>query len=103
LLRRLARERLPGAVARARKRGFGVPLDEWFRGPLQPLARETFEASKLVPAGLLKPRYWEPFWQEHQARRAQHGERLYALLALELWYALFCAGRVALERPAALA
>lgn len=103
LLRGMARDRLPPEVLKARKRGFGVPLDDWFRGPLQATSREIFEQSRLVSAGLFKPRYWETLWDEHQARRAQHGERLYALLALELWHAQFLSGPPALERPAPLA
>jgi len=102
LLRKMARERLPVSVVKARKRGFGVPLDDWFRGPLQSTAREVFEQSSLASAGLFKPRYWEPFWNEHQAKKAQHGERLYALLALEFWHAQFLSGAPPTERPAAL-
>jgi asparagine synthetase B (glutamine-hydrolysing) len=102
LLRDLALARLPPEVARAPKRGFGVPLDDWFRGPLRKPALEVLESSALARAQLFRSRYWEPFWQEHQTGRAQHGERLYALLALEVWYLTFLAGAPALERPAAL-
>jgi asparagine synthase (glutamine-hydrolysing) len=102
ILRRLALERLPSVVTQARKRGFGVPLDDWFRGPLEKTAREVFESSRLAAAGVFKPRYWEPLWKEHLARRAQHGERLYALLALEFWYRIFLDGVPAPARPAEL-
>jgi asparagine synthase (glutamine-hydrolysing) len=101
LLRRLAEGRLPKETARAAKRGFGVPLDDWFRGALSAVAREVFEASGLVKAGLLKAKYWERLWSEHQGRRAQHGERLYALLALEQWHAQFFQRRRFLEPPGA--
>jgi asparagine synthase (glutamine-hydrolysing) len=102
VLRQLARNRLPADVLKARKRGFGVPLDDWFRGPLQKMALEVFAQSRLVSSKRFKPRYWDVLWNEHQARRAQHGERLYALLALELWYAQFLSGTPAAERPAPL-
>jgi asparagine synthase (glutamine-hydrolysing) len=102
LLRQMARNRLPAEVLKARKRGFGVPLDDWFRGPLQETAQWVFGQSRLVSSGLFKPRYWEGLWNEHQARRAQHGERLYALLALEFWYCQNFAGAPILERPAPL-
>ncbi len=99
LLRKAAAGRLPAEVTEARKRGFGVPLDDWFRGPLKRIAAETFEASYLASDGVLKPNYWDPYWQEHQADTAQHGERLYALLALEWWYRLFLADEPSLTRP----
>jgi asparagine synthase (glutamine-hydrolysing) len=102
LLRRLAESRLPPEVVRACKRGFGVPLDDWFRGPLKAQAAEIFESSHLASDGVFKAKYWEPFWSEHQAGQAQHGERLYALLALEIWQRTFLSGTPALERPASL-
>jgi asparagine synthase (glutamine-hydrolysing) len=102
LLREMAKVSLPPEVAAARKRGFGVPLDDWFRGPLQKPAMAIFEESHLVGDKLFKPRYWENLWQEHQQQRAQHGERLYALLALEIWYRTFISGSAPLQRPTAL-
>ncbi|HEY3325405.1 MAG TPA: asparagine synthase (glutamine-hydrolyzing) [Planctomycetota bacterium] len=102
LLRRAAKGVLPDQVIKARKRGFGVPLDDWFRGPLKKTALEIFEGSELVRQKLFKPRYWEPLWEGHQSGKAQHGERLYALLSLELWYRMFIVGPVPERRPEAL-
>jgi len=99
LLRQAAAQLLPAQVVKARKRGFGVPLDDWFRGPLQQIARPIFEDSSLVRAKLFKPRYWGPLWEEHQSGKAQHGERLYALLSLELWHRMFIEESVPLKRP----
>jgi asparagine synthase (glutamine-hydrolysing) len=91
-LRRAARKALPAQVVSARKRGFGVPLDDWFRGPLKSPALETFENSGCVAAKILRQRYWETLWNEHQNGQAQNGERLYALLALEHWQRIFISG-----------
>jgi len=99
LLRRAAESRLPAEVVSARKRGFGVPLDDWFRGPLHTIALKLFEDSRLVADAIFKERFWESLWNEHQQEKAQHGERLYALLALELWYRTFIAGPVPSSRP----
>ncbi len=99
LLRAAARHVLPPAVAAARKRGFGVPLDDWFRGPLQKYALDVFESSRCVADKLFRPRYWEPFWNEHQSGRAQHGERLFALLATDVWHGLFFATAPPLKPP----
>ncbi|GMV79695.1 MAG: asparagine synthetase B [Planctomycetota bacterium] len=103
LLRKLATQRVPEQVVRSAKRGFGVPLDDWFRGPLQKVAADLFHESRLVGDGLFRSGYWEPFWKAHQERQDNHGERLYALLATELWYRTFLDGAPAGERPAPLA
>jgi asparagine synthase (glutamine-hydrolysing) len=99
LLRTAAAQVLPPEVVSARKKGFGVPLDDWFRGPLQKTALKIFDDSHLVADKLFKPRFWETIWREHQDGRAQHGERLYALLALELWYRTFITGSMPTTRP----
>ena len=100
LLRAAAARVLPPEVIAARKRGFGVPLDDWFRGALMKPALAAFEESHLAGDGLFKPRFWEGLWREHQAQKAQHGERLYALLSLETWYRTFITGAVPDRRPA---
>jgi asparagine synthase (glutamine-hydrolysing) len=102
LLRVAAAKVLPVEVIAARKRGFGVPLDAWFRGPLMKPALALFEDSHLVGDRLFKPRFWETLWREHQAQKAQHGERLYALVSLETWYRTFITGAVPDKRPAPL-
>ncbi|MCY3020225.1 MAG: asparagine synthase (glutamine-hydrolyzing) [Planctomycetota bacterium] len=99
LLRQAAAKVLPAEVAQARKRGFGVPLDEWFRGPLRERTLSLLEDSHLVGDKLFKPRFWERMWQQHQRREAQHGERLYAMVSLELWYRMFIAGPMPVKRP----
>ncbi|MEW6747242.1 MAG: asparagine synthase (glutamine-hydrolyzing) [Planctomycetota bacterium] len=82
LLRRLALRHLPRDVARARKRGFGVPVGEWLRGPLAGIVRELgagragsafdgYGVGKLVA--------------EHRCGKHDHGARLYALAVWSLW------------------
>lgn len=99
LLRQAAEKLLPAEVAGARKRGFGVPLDDWFRGPLQAQARSMFEESRLAGDGIFRSGFWEPLWTEHLAKKAQHGERLYALLSLETWYRMFIKNAVPQQPP----
>jgi asparagine synthase (glutamine-hydrolysing) len=99
LLRQAAAAVLPPEVVNARKKGFGVPLDDWFRGPLQKIALSLFEDSHLASDHIFKPRFWEKYWTEHQQQKAQHGERLYALLSLEVWYRMFISGPVPTKRP----
>ncbi len=43
LLRRLAYRYLPPALVDRPKQGFGIPMDQWLRGPLKAWARERFE------------------------------------------------------------
>ncbi len=76
---------LPGEILNRRKRGFGVPLDRWFRADLKPLVASTLGArdarvrSHLVGSGV------DRMLAEHESGAADHGHPLWALLTLELF------------------
>ena len=86
LLRRLMRGRIPDALIDRPKQGFGAPLDAWFRGPLASLARETLDARSLASSGLVDPTRVNALLDEHLGGRADHGNRLWSLVALQLWH-----------------
>lgn len=75
-------DRLPDAVKRLPKRGFSLPLDAWFRGPLDALdtlaERGSRERPHLRPGGLARA------VDRHRSGRADLGHGLYLLYAYEL-------------------
>lgn len=88
-LRRALRKALPAAVVRTGvlerpKRGFQLPLNEWFRGPLaQPWKDRCLDPSgTLVP--FIRTDVAAQLFQEHQAGH-DHGNRLWMLYALAIW------------------
>jgi len=86
VLRRLARRLLPAEVARGPKRGFAVPLDAWFRGPLVARFRETVLAPDARTRGVLARPAVERLLEQHLARTWDWHHELWALLWLETWY-----------------
>lgn len=86
ILRRLARRRLPLDVARGAKRGFAVPLDAWFRGPLLPLFRETVLAPDARIQAVFDPRAVARLLEQHLQRRWDWQHELWSILWLELWF-----------------
>ena len=86
LLKRLAvRAGVPEAVLDRRKTGFGVPVDLWFRTSLRDMAADLLGAPGALHRRYLCDGVFDRVWQEHQQQRAAHGQRLWALLMLELW------------------
>ena len=86
VMRRLARRRLPRPVADGSKRGFSIPLDSWFRGPLLPLFRESVLAPDARIREVLSQPAVAALLEAHLQRRQaglHHG--LWAILWLELW------------------
>jgi asparagine synthase (glutamine-hydrolysing) len=74
---------LPPEIAGRAKTGFGVPLDEWFRGPLRAAAQELVLAG--AARGLFRRPPLERLLREHADGRTDHGHRLWCLCMLELW------------------
>jgi asparagine synthase (glutamine-hydrolysing) len=73
---------LPPEIAERGKSGFGVPLDRWFRGELQPVAEDLLLGRD---RGLFRRTELERLLKEHTSGSADHGHRLWCLCMLELW------------------
>jgi asparagine synthase (glutamine-hydrolysing) len=86
LLRQAFGHLLPREVFHRRKTGFGVPLDQWFRGPLGNLARDTLLSQQARERGYFRREAIEALVTEHASARHDHSARLWSLLMLELWH-----------------
>jgi asparagine synthase (glutamine-hydrolysing) len=76
---------LPREIVDRRKRGFGVPLDRWFRDDLA-----TYVASKLGSSGArvrqhLVPSVVARILDEHATGARDHGQAIWLLLTLEVF------------------
>jgi asparagine synthase (glutamine-hydrolysing) len=94
---------LPRQIRHRRKRGFGVPIDRWFRNDIKELAYDTLLSPSARQRGLIAPAYVRELLDQHCAGRADHQNRLWALLMLELWFQMWidAPAERALLRPAA--
>lgn len=86
LLRQAFAPELPRGHFARRKMGFAVPIGEWFRGELRSMLIDSLSASNSFATARFAPRYVQRLIDEHMAERVDHSQRLYALLALELWH-----------------
>jgi asparagine synthase (glutamine-hydrolysing) len=93
LLRRLGQERLPPRVLSGGKRGFGVPVGEWIRGPEgADLVRDRLTGSAAAAQGLWDSRGVAEVLQAHLDQKRNYGEHLWRLLILESWLRKNAAG-----------
>jgi asparagine synthase (glutamine-hydrolysing) len=84
LLKRAVADRLPPVILARGKQGFGVPLSEWFRGPLASALRETLARSR-VRGGPFAAAAVERLVTEHITGRRDHARALWSMLVFELW------------------
>ena len=94
---------LPPEVLYRPKRGFGCPLDRWFRSELKEMAYDVLLSPTARERGLFRPDFVRHLLDEHCAGAADHQNRLWALLMLEFWFRMWidAPGEVALARSAA--
>jgi len=89
ILRDIVALDLPPEVLNAKKRGFSVPLAQWWRGE----ARQQIRNGLLPLHSALKPFLNETaaaqLLDEHQAGRANHAQRLWNLWVLNEWARMF--------------
>ena len=89
ILKRAAAPLLPDFVTRRGKKGFGVPVAEWIKGSLRPLARDLLSPERIRRSGLFDPEYVTRLMDEHERGFANHRKPLWTLLMFELWQESF--------------
>ncbi|MFG0315761.1 MAG: asparagine synthase (glutamine-hydrolyzing) [Planctomycetota bacterium JB042] len=85
LPRALAADLLPGEVARGRKRGFGVPLARWLRGPMREEARRRLLSDRFAGRRWLADGAAAELLDRHASGREDWSSYLWLLLVLDAW------------------
>jgi asparagine synthase (glutamine-hydrolysing) len=85
MLRRFAATVLPESAAGRRKQGFDVPVAEWLRGTLRDALTDYLSEAAVRRRGLFRPETVASMVKQHLRGEADHGERLWLLMALEGW------------------
>jgi asparagine synthase (glutamine-hydrolysing) len=84
LLRQLLYRRVPRELVDRPKMGFGVPLAEWFRGPLRARMTEYCRGSELEDLGL-DPRRVRKLWDGFLAGQPCRADLLWQIFMLAAW------------------
>ena len=89
ILRDAVRDVVPRSILQRRKMGFPVPLGRWLREQGRAAIDEMVLSPRARGRGLFEPAVVAALVDEHRAGGADHGERLWLLLNLEIWQRLF--------------
>jgi asparagine synthase (glutamine-hydrolysing) len=76
---------LPDEIINRSKKGFGVPIAKWVKGPLKELFGELLSADRIRQEGFLNSEYVTNLYQEHLYNRRDNRKLLWTLLVWELW------------------
>ncbi len=76
---------LPTPVIQRKKKGFGVPIAKWVKGPLKELFEDLLAPDQIRREGFLTAGYVSQLLQDHQAGKKDNRKQLWTLLVWELW------------------
>lgn len=77
---------IPNEVMYRTKRGFGVPLEHWFRKDLKEYTKKVLLSKKAEDRGLFKRDEVGWILKQHNTTDVNYSARIWALLTLELWF-----------------
>ncbi|HTM20659.1 MAG TPA: asparagine synthase C-terminal domain-containing protein, partial [Kofleriaceae bacterium] len=92
LLKRAFADLVPEPILNRRKKGFSLPLRRWFRGELLGPARDALLSPAAAQRGLFRADAVAGLIDRHVGGE-DHGDRLWNLLALEIWFREMVDGR----------
>ena len=76
---------LPDEVINRPKKGFGVPIAKWVKGPLRELFEDLFSSDRIKKEGFLNPEFVTALLQDHLENKKDNRKKLWTLLMWELW------------------
>jgi asparagine synthase (glutamine-hydrolysing) len=86
LLRRALRGILPDAILNRPKKGFGIPVADWFRGPLKEQMLSVLSSDRIARKGFFDPATVTQLIGDHLAGRRDNRKQLWTLFVFELWH-----------------
>jgi asparagine synthase (glutamine-hydrolysing) len=93
LLRQVLYRYVPPSLVERPKTGFGIPLDEWLRGPLRCWAEDLLSEARLRSDGLLDPSLVRMAWQDHLSGRRNTHYPLWCVLMFQEWQSRWLGAR----------
>jgi asparagine synthase (glutamine-hydrolysing) len=86
LLKSAMTDVLPAGIADRPKKGFGIPIAEWFKGKLRDVLRDELSAERIRRQGLFDAGAVNRLVSEHLSGRRDHRKQLWTLLVFQLWH-----------------
>jgi asparagine synthase (glutamine-hydrolysing) len=91
LVRQVLYRHVPHNLVDRPKTGFGIPIDDWLRGPLRSWAGDLLSPARLKAEGLFSVGVVTRRMTEHMSGRSNHGYWLWNVLMAQAWRDRWCA------------
>jgi len=85
VLKRALADDLPAEILHRKKKGFGIPVAAWLKGPLSGEVDRLLHRDRLEAGGWFDPMVVRRLVDEHRAGRRDHRKALWTLMMFERW------------------
>lgn len=89
-LRQVLYKYVPESLMDRPKMGFGIPLNDWLRGPLRDWAEGLLQESRLSNEGFFQPELVRAIWAEHLTGTQNWSALLWNILMFQAWFDSTC-------------
>jgi asparagine synthase (glutamine-hydrolysing) len=90
LVRQVLYRHVPANLVDRPKTGFGIPIDDWLRGPLKSWAGDLLSPARLRAQNLFNAKRVAARMAEHMSGRRNHGYWLWNVLMAQAWHDEWC-------------
>jgi asparagine synthase (glutamine-hydrolysing) len=84
-LRKLASTILPASITKRPKKGFGIPLSDWLRGPLSDWMNDLLSVERINRQGIVSSDIVTRLLVEHNKGSHDHGKLLWNLISMSVF------------------
>ncbi len=85
VIRKLVYRHVPQQLMDRPKAGFGIPIEDWLRGPLRDWAEALLAPDHIKASGYFDPHLVSQLWNQHLSGKMNRHVRLWPILMFEAW------------------
>lgn len=85
ILKRAMKDLLPSGIANRPKKGFGIPIAKWIKGPLKEMTLDLLNPDRIKRGGIFDANEVSKLLKDHLDSKVDNRKKLWTLIIFELW------------------